>query len=118
MRITLPKPVSVNAMYRTTVRNGHSETYISKRGKEWFEEAGWILGVQKLVIYHGDVIVYVWLYTCRDGDIDNIGKCTLDLLQKSGVIKNDKQVVELHMYKERVKHVKDEKMELQVEAWE
>lgn len=120
MRITLPKPVSVNALYRTTCKGNYVQTYISAKGKAWFEEAGYVL---KTSLRHrnaskNDCIVYVWLYTCRDGDIDNIGKVTLDLLQKAGVILNDKQVVELHMYKERVKHVKDEKMELQVEAWE
>ncbi len=118
-KITLPKPVSVNALYRVSCKSGYAKTYISDKGQAWFKEAGHrLLHGNKGRYTDRDVIVYVWLYTCRDGDIDNVGKCTLDLLQHSGVILNDKQVVELHMYKERVKHVKDEKMELQVEMWE
>lgn len=118
-RIVLPKPVSVNALYRTTCRNGYASVYMSRRGKEWFNEAMSIIHSKRIKKHiDNDCIVYVWLYTCRNGDIDNISKVSLDLLQHTGVIENDKQVVELHLYKERVHKVKDEKMEMQVERWE
>lgn len=118
VKIILPKPVSINALYRTTCRNGYASIYMSRRGQEWFTEAGYILNNT----YHKktiktDCIVYVWLYTCRNGDIDNIGKVSLDLLQHAHVIENDKQVIELHLYKNRVHKVNEEKMELQIEAY-
>lgn len=119
MKILLPKPVSVNSLYRVTCRNGYPSTYISQKGKDWFDEAGWIVRQQfKIDTLNNDVIVYMWVYTTKASDLDNFSKITLDLLQKSQIIKNDKQVVELHMYKERVKHKKEERMELQIEEWE
>lgn len=61
-----------------------------------------------------DVEVAVDLYTCRKQDLDNILKPTLDLLQRAGVIEDDVQVTSMVLNKIKVKHIKDEGLEVEV----
>lgn len=55
--------------------------------------------------HHGEMIhcplaVTLRVYRKRkSGDLDNFAKAALDALQRSGWIANDRQVVELHMYR-------------------
>lgn len=115
MKITLPKPVSVNMMYH---HNGH-HTYISQKGKDWIEEAGWLLKSQCGGITFGirDLSFHIKLYICGRGDIDNYNKCLFDLFTKMGIIKDDSQIMSLHVEKIKVPHRTGEKVEVKIEIY-
>ena len=96
--ITLPKPPSVNHLYGITCRSGYARKYVTSKGNAWFEEAGLLLRSQYKKKHTKEIDLYVKFYTIR-GDIDNIGKALLDLLQKTGTIEDDKQVMFLQIEK-------------------
>jgi Holliday junction resolvase RusA-like endonuclease len=113
MIITLPKPTSVNSMYR---HNGN-HTYISAEGQAWLEEAGHVLNTQykKRTPLQGDLSVYVKLYICGRGDIDNFNKALLDLFTKHGVWEDDSQIVFLQLQKIKVKTRKEQRVEIEID---
>lgn len=110
MIFILPKPPSINHIYG---RSGN-RTYITKEGKNWFEDAGEL--VKKS--WNGSQFtqpcqVRVVLYTCRRQDLDNILKPLLDLLQKTGVIENDNLIDNLAACKIKVAKT-EEHIEIEV----
>ena len=117
MKITLPKPPSINHIYAYTCQKGFARSYITKEGRAWFEEAGYKLkaqiGRRKTIITPCEV--WVCLYTCRatTQDIDNILKPTLDLLQKMEVVKNDSLFYKLDVEKVQVKK-EEERIEVEI----
>lgn len=112
MIISLPKPTSVNSMYR---HNGH-HTYISAEGQAWITEAGYLLKPQykRHVPMKGDISLYIKLYVCGRYDIDNGNKALFDLFTKCGVWEDDSQIVFLQIEKLKVPHRKDEKVEIEI----
>ncbi|MCR4345250.1 MAG: RusA family crossover junction endodeoxyribonuclease [Candidatus Scalindua sp.] len=114
MLITLPKPPSVNSMYR---HNGN-HTYITPDGVAWRIRAGYALNAQykKKTPLRGDLSVYVTLYICGRGDIDNFNKGLLDLFTKHEVWEDDSQIVFLQLQKIKVKHRTDEKVEVEIDC--
>jgi crossover junction endodeoxyribonuclease RusA len=96
----LPWPPSVNTLYRC--RTGSSKPYISKRGKQFFDEALEDIRRQlgDVPPIMGRVRVCVEL-TCPDRrarDIDNHGaKAVLDSIVKAGLIVDDEQVDDLRI---------------------
>jgi crossover junction endodeoxyribonuclease RusA len=88
---TLPFPPSVNSCYRSV---GH-RTLLSKRGREYVDEAGICIASQGHVSF-GDSRVSVSIMLCppdkRRRDLDNYFKATLDALTKNGVWDDDSQV--------------------------
>lgn len=112
MIIELPKPCSVNSMYR---HNGH-HTYISAEGQAWIQEAGYLLKSQykRHTPMKGDISMYVKLYLCGRNDIDNYNKQLLDLFTKCGVIQDDSQIVFLQLEKIKVKTRKEQKVEVEI----
>ena len=118
MKLTLPKPPSINHIYGFTSRGGFARSYITKIGKTWFEEAGYRLKEQ---IPAGEPItqnltISIELHTARRQDVDNILKPILDLLQKQEVIENDSQIYKLTVEKFRCK-VPDEKIVLELTTY-
>lgn len=115
MTITLPRPISVNRLYRSTCRGGYSHTYMSKEGRDWIEEAGWELKSQwhKETI-KGTVSLYIKLYLCGRKDIDNFFKGLLDLLTHMRVIKDDSLVNFIQIEKVKVLHRNKEKVEIEI----
>lgn len=118
MKITLPKPPSINHIYGFTSRGGFARSYITKVGKTWFDEAGYRLKEQVLP---GDSITQnltlsVELYTARRQDVDNILKPLLDLLQKQAVIENDSQIYKLTVEKFRCK-IPEEKVIIELTTY-
>ena len=115
MIITLPKPPSVNHLYKYTCRGGYARSYVSKEGLAWIEEAGWKLKSQwKKPMITGDLSLYIKLYYCGRYDIDNGNKALFDLFTKMGVIEDDSQIVFLQIEKIKVKHRTDEKIEIEI----
>ena len=86
--IDLPMPPSVNSIWRVT-RGG--KVHKDRRYDRWITDAGWELVLQKPRRFPGKVRIAILV---RRGkfDLDNMTKAPIDLLQRHGVIKNDKLV--------------------------
>ena len=94
--------------------------YKSKNAKAWMSEAGWEIKNQTKIRkqIEDEVIVYVSVWKKRTTDIDNFLKCSMDILEQTGIIKNDNQICELHVYRNKAKKGDKEYMEVQIETWE
>lgn len=112
MKITLRKPPSINHLYGFNRLTGGR--YMLAKGKAWYEESGYVVrGVWRgKAPITAECEVYVKLYTCRFRDVDNALKCSLDLLQNAKVIENDNLVRKVTAERIKVKHLKDEKLEI------
>ncbi len=110
MKFTIPKPPSVNTLYG--FRGWHK--YMTRKGKEWFETAGWSIREQTTIgkpLRESKLIVHAFIII---GDIDNLLKATQDLLTKMGIIEDDKWIMEISMTKTVVHHRKDERLEIEI----
>lgn len=86
--VTLPFPVSVNAMYS----NGRSGRFKSPRYESWLTEAGYALMVQRPARVKGPVSLSYEVQDGSDGrrrDIGNLEKGATDLLVAHGIIEGD-----------------------------
>ena len=93
-------PPTVNHAYRT----GRNVRYKTAEAKEFQYQAILVMDTfrKNNVPYTGPVSVEIW-FTQRDHrpwDVDNRIKILQDCLAPAGVIKNDKQVCELHASRE------------------
>lgn len=95
--ISLHWPPSVNHYWRTAVIAGRAQTYISKEGKAYREEVGWLLRkVQpKKMLDRLQVTVLAYPPDRRARDLDNLLKSLLDSLAHGGAYENDNQVDEI-----------------------
>jgi hypothetical protein len=88
--IDLPMgPFSTNDLYQPIIRAGKPALVRSKAYLAWIEEAGYRLNVQRPGRVSGHFASNIYI---EEGakDIDNCVKSLHDLLQKQGVIDNDK----------------------------
>lgn len=85
--IDLPFPVSTNAIWR----NARSRTIKSDRYRAWATAAGWAIKEQRPQRVFGPVHVTMWFEERdkRRRDLDNLAKCTLDLLSEHQIIQGD-----------------------------
>ena len=109
MKFVLDLPPTTNALYRN---HGHVR-YMTREAKAWKSDAQWTYKTT----YREDVIeepvrVIANFYLKRDRDVDNL-KILLDSLEGM-IIKNDSQVVELHIMKHKDKD--NPRVELVVET--
>jgi crossover junction endodeoxyribonuclease RusA len=92
--LNLPMPPSVNSIWRTgrNRRTGKSVTYLDKKYTAWIVEADAMLLAQKpLPKITGHFTAILTLdQNRRRGDADNRVKGVLDLLQRVGIIENDR----------------------------
>jgi Holliday junction resolvase RusA-like endonuclease len=117
MKVTLPKPPSINHIYAYTCQKGFARSYITAEGRLWFQEAALLLKSQwrNRKTIEAPCEIWINLYTCRVQDVDNILKPMLDLLQKclictsskacehnKRVIKNDSLIYKLDIEKHKV----------------
>ena len=94
LKTELPLPPTTNQMYGF---RGYKK-FLSKESKDWLEEVRWQYKTSyKEEIKLEPVRLIVNFYLKRDRDVDNL-KLILDSLQ-GFIIKNDSQVVELHIMK-------------------
>lgn len=116
MRFVLPRPPSVNSLYRFHCRRGYPQAYIDTKGREWFAECGLLVraALKRKQPLKEECEVAVDLYHQRPADIDNVLKASLDLLEKAGVLENDRLVTSLVVHKYKVKRKEDERLELEV----
>lgn len=112
MRYTLPLPPSINSYWK---RRRDGGVYKSPEANAWEHEAGYSIMDHKKYGTTG-IVVTCELYVGRvSSDIDNRIKILLDLLEKQGIVENDKQVMELHVYK-FIDH-EDPRIEFEVSNW-
>ena len=108
MKLILPKPPTTNHIYGYTSKGGFARSYITKEGKDFFDEAEKQIKKQwkKKPI---DVECEVWLtvFTSYKRDADGSTKPLLDALQKYGVIKNDSLFYGVHSIREMCKKGED-----------
>ena len=117
MTITLPMPPSWNRLYRMANRGGFCRMYKSSEYKSWVELAGWKLKRQwRKKTIEKDISLYIRVFYCRKKDLDNMVKAVGDLLQDLRVIKDDKQIDFLQVWREKKVKRKDEKIELEIET--
>ena len=86
--VTLPFPVSFNAMFS----NGRSGRFKSPRYEAWIQEAGYALMVQRAPRIKGPVKLFYEVQDGSDGrrrDIGNLEKGPTDLLVTHGIIEDD-----------------------------
>lgn len=94
MRIKVKKIYS----YQTLVYKNGNRTFRKKKYKDYLEEMGSQIETKT---YKGELTIHI-IFKCVNkvvGDIDNITKPVLDMLQEYNIIENDKQVTELHLKK-------------------
>ncbi len=87
-------PPGINRTYGVSL-TGDRHLYKKQEVKDWEEEAGWDVIQQwkgRREPFIGDVQVQIHFYYRNNFDIDAGLKVLLDLLQKQGVYKDDRQV--------------------------
>lgn len=110
MTITLPYPPSANRYWR----HARGVTYRSDEAKAFIKEVGQLCLMAKVRPTAEPVRVTVRVYRPRkSGDLDNCAKVLLDSLRGLAYI-DDKQVVELHLY--RFDDASDPRAEVEVVA--
>lgn len=138
MQFVFAKPPSLNHIYGYTSRGGFARSYMTKKGRDWFEQA--ITQIEKKVKSenlpthiepkNGVLRVEIDFYTRREQDIDNILKPTLDLMsgvclechtkhsarklcdcgKNNSVIVNDKLITELEIKKTKIHSPEEERI--------
>lgn len=87
VRILLPVPVSVNAIYSPRKGGG---LRLSDAYSTWIQDAGWRLIQQRPGRIAGRYHLTVRIPDECGADLDNLIKATSDLLQLHGVVRNDR----------------------------
>src|SRR5437762_9311330 len=113
MTFSLPFPPSINNYYSRS----YNGVYINKRGKDYTDLVLWTMR-DKIGFSFGDsrISVKIDLYAPdkRRRDLDNILKCTLDVMQKLLIYKDDSQIDELMISRKSVL-TKDGKLDIYIE---
>jgi len=88
IRLSLPYPVSVNAMYANAAGRGRVKT---ERYKTWINAAGWALVAARPVKVAGPYTLEITLFQSdkRKRDIDNVVKPISDLLVEHQLVEDD-----------------------------
>lgn len=90
--LTLPFPISVNAMFA----DGRSRRIKSQRYAGWLQEAGWELKRQRPSPIKGQVEIIYEVQDAKDNrrrDLVNLEKGVTDLLVAHGVIEADHDLI-------------------------
>jgi len=87
VRLLLPVPVSVNAIYSPRAGGG---LRLSDAYSAWISDAGWRLTIQRPGRVSGNYQLTMRVPEESRADIDNLAKGMSDLLQLHGVVRNDK----------------------------
>jgi len=97
MIFTIDLPVPTNRAYATN----RGRWYKTAECKAWEIKAGWVIKQSwKKKPLEGRVVVDIWFIFKDDRrDIDGGIKPVLDLLQRQGVYKNDRQVWDMPVHK-------------------
>lgn len=111
-KFILDLPPTTNALYRAVTRGGRTYQYLTAEARVWTEKAQWEMKDGRHKTISGPVEVTATFYLKHDRDVDNV-KLLLDALEGI-VIKNDRQVESLHLFKEKDK----ENPRVEIEVYE
>jgi len=128
IRVELPLPPSINALYRsraipTMKLDKHGKpiyictVYMSNEGKAWLKEACLKLlsaGVRFPEVSKVVCEVKAFWPDARDRDMNNLSKITCDALQHSGMVANDKRV----LWREMDYHIDRERPRMELAIYE
>jgi crossover junction endodeoxyribonuclease RusA len=92
--LDLPKPISVNSLWRTTKVGG---VYLSAKYKAWRTEVGLLINANRVGGVAGPYALTVNVSHKWRGDLDNALKALSDALQEHGVIENDRLCQSIHI---------------------
>lgn len=97
LAVDLPAPISVNAIWALckNPKTGAHFMGLSKPYKAWIEEAGYAIATQKPGRVEGHYALTVDVGRNSQCDLDNCVKAASDLLQKHGIIDNDRLSTEI-----------------------
>ncbi|WP_331316497.1 hypothetical protein [Methylobacterium mesophilicum] len=88
--VLLPVPPSVNALYR---HGGGKGPHRSDVYRSWIDGAGWRLQAQRPGRVPGPYVLLLAVPRTSRMDLDNSVKAVSDLLQRHGVVDNDRNAV-------------------------
>jgi len=97
MLLTLPLPPSVNAAFTNVPGKGRVRT---AKYRKWAREAGWLAVMQRAGRPTIEGPFSAIINVSASMDIDNVVKACLDLCQSVGLVTNDRNMTELHVYRE------------------
>lgn len=99
--IVLPLPPALNHTYAFN----HGRMFKVGKARDWEQESLGIIKYKyrKRETLSGDVFCALSIFHSRDRDIDGSIKITLDLLEKAGLIINDRQIKFLNVQMFKVK---------------
>ena len=100
-KFTLELPPTTNNLYRAAHHGGRTYQYMTGEARAWKEAAQWEMKDGRCRIIEGPVEVVATFYLKRERDIEN-AKLLFDALEGT-VIKNDSQIVSMHLFKEKDK---------------
>ena len=109
MNLKLPLPPTTNHIYMRTRRG----VFLTTKARDWKQEAGWMLKeawMPKPTLKE-DVCVKVTYFLKRERDLDGGNKLLFDAMERI-VYENDKQIVEIYLYKKWDK--KNPRLEVEV----
>lgn len=94
LRLTIPLPLSTNALYRNLRGKGRVKT---DRYRTWLRNAQNEVMTQKRKHYAGDCELRLVAKKPdkRRRDLDNLLKCTQDLLTTCGIVDDDQQFIKV-----------------------
>ncbi len=100
-KFTLELPPTTNNLYRAAHHGGRTYQYLTGEARAWKEAAQWEMKDRRCRLIEGPVEVVATFYLKRERDIEN-AKLLFDALEGT-VIKNDSQIVSMHLFKEKDK---------------
>jgi len=98
-KFILDLPPTSNQLYRAVHRGGRTYQYLTGEARAWKEAAQWRMRDGRRKVIKGPVEVVATFYLKYDRDVDNL-KLLLDALE-GVVLRNDRQVTSLHVFKEK-----------------
>lgn len=111
--ITIPGRPVPKGRPRLGVRGRTAYVYTPTATKEYEKLVGWVAKASGCRPVEGPVSVSMYVFCRGKMDVDNVAKSILDGL--NGVAyEDDDQVVELHIWKYRVKNAAEERVEIEI----
>ena len=90
VKLYLPPPISVNALYRSFAMGKRLATIKSQKYREWIRAAGEMLEAQKPACVPGHYAIGICVPAKTRIDLGNAEKAVSDLLQTHNVVENDR----------------------------
>lgn len=100
MKFTFTMPIVINHLYK----QGKHGWYKDQKAVDWQEVALWRIKTTKKNFdgFKGDTVYVTWIRADkRKWDIDSGLKLLLDTLVKGGILEDDNDITEMHIFKRK-----------------